>query len=591
MTFATPCVALALALTVTAAAGPPEEAAKTEGEAERNVVFLGEERPVFLRLRVMAGDRPFDAAWLDSIRTIHACLDLDGDGKLTEKEADRGALAALVRLATGGATTLLRGELDVHPKDGVVSIDELAEALRPVIGPFRVQVGRLAINRTDALFDHLDRDKDGALTRTELAAIAGSLRRLDLDDNEMISATELEPFNSPTAMAVAGNAADRQARLIAVPPVVELVAGVSSLRLARLLLKKYDKGRGDVPGRPDGKLSPEEFAIDPDAFASADANHDGALSTEELRKFLAQAPVDLDLEINLSPDASGSGSGPGRATTRIRGDGGLAKGTEVRQLADGDVEIAVGRIRLDIHVDQGDAVAENARRIYQRLFKAADANKDGYLEGKELPAENNDAPVQVQVQGQVSPLAGLVKVIDRDGDGKLYEKELMEFADRQSEAARGRLVLTASDQGRAIFGILDLDRDRRLSAREVMRTVDRITSWDGDSDGRVTADEIPYHFQVNIARGELTGLIGGGGAGNNVVAPQAMMAAPKPAALTAGPDWFRQMDRNHDGDISRREFLGPRTEFDRLDRDKDGLIDAEEAEAGAGAASRGNAGP
>lgn len=167
----------------------------------------------------------------------------------------------------------------------------------------------------------------------------------------------------------------------------------------------------------------------------------------------------------------------------------------------------------------------------------------------------------------------------------------MEFADRQSEAARGRLVLTASDQGRAIFGILDLDRDRRLSAREVMRTVDRITSWDGDSDGRVTADEIPYHFQVNIARGELTGLIGGGGAGNNVVAPQAMMAAPKPAALTAGPDWFRQMDRNHDGDISRREFLGPRTEFDRLDRDKDGLIDAEEAEAGAGAASRGNAGP
>ena len=37
------------------------------------------------------------------------------------------------------------------------------------------------------------------------------------------------------------------------------------------------------------------------------------------------------------------------------------------------------------------------------------------------------------------------------------------------------------------------------------------------------------------------------------------------------------MDRNRDGDVSRREFLGPRAEFDRLDRDHDGLIDAEEA--------------
>src|SRR4029077_12748824 len=136
----------------------------------------------------------------------------------------------------------------------------------------------------------------------------------------------------------------------------------------------------------------------------------------------------------------------------------------------------------------------------KQRFKAADANKDGYLEGKERAA----------IDATQSPLAGLSEIIDRDGDGKIYLKELLDFAERQTEAARCRLVVTTADQGRAIFGILDLDRDRRLGARELMRTVVRVMSWDGDSDGRVSPDEIPYHFRVTIARDGLPGLTGEG---------------------------------------------------------------------------------
>ena len=242
----------------------------------------------------------------------------------------------------------------------------------------------------------------------------------------------------------------------------------------------------------------------------------------------------------------------------------LPKGAQVRRLADGDVEFAIGQVRLDIHVEDGNTAADEARRILEQRFKAADANKDGYLEGKELAAIN--APQ--------SPLAGLSEVIDRDGDGKIYLKELIEFADRQSEAARCRLVVTTADQGRAIFGILDLDRDRRLGAREVMRTVDRVMSWDGNGDGRVSADEIPYHFQVTIAR---SGLTGSDRRAWQSPSARSMVAARAASPAAAGPDWFQKMDRNHDGDVSRREFLGPRDQFDRLDRDKDGLIDPDEA--------------
>jgi hypothetical protein len=37
------------------------------------------------------------------------------------------------------------------------------------------------------------------------------------------------------------------------------------------------------------------------------------------------------------------------------------------------------------------------------------------------------------------------------------------------------------------------------------------------------------------------------------------------------------MDRNQDGDVSWKEFLGPRHVFEELDTDHDGLIDPEEA--------------
>lgn len=541
-------------------------AADTDGG--RSLIFLAENRPVFVRLRITIQGRPFEASWLESIRVLAASLDRDGDGTLTTKEADPAVVSAFVRLAVGMADLPVLGELDVQPKDGKVSIEELAEALRPMIGPFRVQTGRQGIGRTDALFEQLDRDKDEQLTRPELAAIAGSLRPLDLDDDETISALELEPFASPAVAALVEESSDRRSRLSAFPPVIELVAGESSFRPARLLLKKYDKGPGDVPGRPDGKLSPGEFAIDPDAFAAVDKNGDDSLDTDELRALIGQPPIDLTLDVTLPADDASP------AKARVEAGGELPKGTQVRKLADRDVEFAVGKVRLDVYLEDGHAAAEQARRIFQQQFKVADANKNGYLEAKE----------QAAINAAQSPLAGLASFIDRDGDGKIYLKEMMAFADRQIEAAWSRLVLTTDDQGRAIFGILDLDRDRRLGAREVMRTVDRVMSWDSDGDGRVSADEIPYHFQVTIARGGLPGLTGEG----TVAAGTGAKALARAPGSVAGPDWFQRMDRNHDGDVSRREFLGPRDQFERLDRDTDGLIDADEAHTAA-PAKTGNA--
>ena len=157
--------------------------APTGVEGARDLILLAEGRPIFLRLRVTTGDLPFDSSWLDSVRTLHACLDRDGDGKLTTTEAGADALAALVRLATGGAATLPRVELDVDPKDGVVSIEELAEALRPALGPFRVQIGRLDGSKRWTLGSFTSSRSSGLSTasfsRTSSAALRLSRSRLN----------------------------------------------------------------------------------------------------------------------------------------------------------------------------------------------------------------------------------------------------------------------------------------------------------------------------------------------------------------------------------------------------------------------------
>ncbi len=122
----------------------------------------------------------------------------------------------------------------------------------------------------------------------------------------------------------------------------------------------------------------------------------------------------------------------------------------------------------------------------------------------------------------------------------------------QAAAARGRLTLTASNEGRALFGMLDLDRDRQLGAREVLDTFARVSACDRDRDGRVAPEEIPHHIQLILVAGRP--LDPGRRPGDPGGPSPRRRRADRPSA---GPAWFRKMDRNRDGDVSRREFLGP----------------------------------
>src|SRR5262249_19144693 len=126
-------------------------------------------------------------------------------------------------------------------------------------------------------------------------------------------------------------------------------------------------------------------------------------------------------------------------------------------------------------------------------------------------------------------------------------------------------------RGRALFEFLDADHDQRLGLRELTTAWTRLAAWDRDGDGCITRGEVPRQYHLVLTQGKPRGFL----EDTDRLAYGPALRLPQ---ADRGPLWFRKMDTNRDGDVSRREFLGSTEDFRRLDSDGDGLISVEEAE-------------
>jgi Ca2+-binding EF-hand superfamily protein len=202
------------------------------------------------------------------------------------------------------------------------------------------------------------------------------------------------------------------------------------------------------------------------------------------------------------------------------------------------------------------------KQYYLQQFDQFVKDKKDYLEEKDLQQPQQDVQFF---------LKNLFKVVDRDGDGKLTKKELSAFLDLVSAGAVTCSTLKVNDQGRGLFELLDANGDGRLSVRELRTAWERLAKWDRDHDGLLAESEVPKQFQLTFEQGQLQYPF----RFENEVSFARTRQNQQPAK---GPEWFRKMDRNNDGDISLKEWLGTEEEFRKIDADGDGLISVEEAE-------------
>src|SRR5205085_4776264 len=152
--------------------------------------------------------------------------------------------------------------------------------------------------------------------------------------------------------------------------------------------------------------------------------------------------------------------------------------TVLGRTRDGAVLVPLRQHRLELLRTGGAKARLAARKSYLAQLRALDANKDGVLDSREI------------YQPPFTFVA-LLRLADRDGDGKLSQKELADWAELQEKVLSTSAFLTLLNRGRTLFEFLDADHDGRPSQRQLRSARARLAVWDAGRQGFITRAKVP----------------------------------------------------------------------------------------------------
>jgi hypothetical protein len=508
--------------------------------------------PVIVQVAITVGGQPFRTLREKVIDDMLAGADKDKDGQAKWEEAAASPRFAFGRaqLGLGQRETMIRA-LDAN-RDGLVDRSEARMFVAQYfgaptfsLGGYGTAYGGFAGNvvvvngqmvatgggQAD-LRALLDLDADGVLSDKEIAAVTERLKSRDADDNDLLYPQEI----SGNAVASGRVAAVSQRGRPGAQTSILLGPVATADSVFAALSQQYKNDNGDIV--------PASFAAVPGLFVELDQNEDGKLQQAEVL-----ALNDVQPHIELAADI---GAADAKGVTLKSVAEGLAK---VSESADNAV-LELPGTRLSLFASRAAPQTINYEQQASAYLSRFDADKNGYLEKSELPENVYQSIV----------------AWDENEDGKIFAEEMTASLARQAAPLTSQVVANVASQGNSLFQTLDQTGDGRLSLREMRLASQQISALDKDGDKQISLDEIPNTINVTFT-------LGNAGYRYQAIARPGATPAAQPAAARAGPEWFQRMDRNGDGDVTLKEFLGDEAEFKQLDTNADGFIEAKEAAA------------
>jgi Ca2+-binding EF-hand superfamily protein len=384
----------------------------------------------------------------------------------------------------------------------------------------------------------LDTDGDGQLSKEELAETRSQLRIRDADDDRVLSASELMPQaqgNMPGMMPMR--------RPSSGPPSGMLLGPSPRWEALSYYLEEIYAGAGK-------KLRTSHFPGTEQLANFVDGNKDGKITPIELQN-LQDIPADLTLTLRYVSKRTADSEGPKLEAAP------LARDWEKYQSAwkQNDLRAQFTADEYSIAFSMNDLVGVASQmEVAKSLFDQADADKNGYLEEKEF--------TMPQIVGGLT-----FAQVDENGDGKVYLDEVEKIAGERQIVAGTQAVIKIEVTGDPFLSVLDRDGDGRLSDREMREAEQNLLALDKDQDGLVGIGELPQSMKISVIRGIV---------GDGTVIPDSpvIMASTTPSDA---PLWFSKMDINGDGELNEIEFIGTPEQFATLDKNQDGTINLSEA--------------
>ncbi len=515
--------------------GSPPNIIEKSPDPER-IIVLAETGPVIIDLFIEIDDHSFRQATNALIDDVLTTGDTNQDGQTAWKEllsSDRFAYGQYgnPRVDSEQQRVELAKTYDIN-SNKYVDREEVLGFLRQDASNSE----SFSLTESDAqadsittspVFRWLDTNGDELLDLAERKSAVSRIWKNDAEDDRIIRAGDFNP--NPN-----GNMAMRRRRRTRLPRKTIVLRKYSNWsKILYSVEERYAYGNPitlhDIP----------DFA---ELFNQLDADQDEFLSPREFSA-VADVPPHVSMTLRYGADVAGHISvdhvDPDLALTSMSVGDNRAK----MAIAGSLLELAVREPNVEVAVDQQLDMA----------FQQFDTNKDGTFSMQEYESLQ---------ELTATPFA----VTDSNGDDTVDRDELAANIQVQQAAQQYQISGRVGASQQPLFGQLDINGDGQLTVREVDLIPERLLLLDENGDGVVTASERPNSISIQLTRGVAPGR-----------PTVAMQDTPTSPVDQSGPAWFRSMDLNRDGEISRREFIGPIESFETLDQNADQFISLSEA--------------